>query len=165
VEREVVLRLASLLWRLRRATRLETGLYDIQAEDICGVVKAEHQIPPISRAVVRTATNLSTSADLIYGSQSAADAKEICIHSTQKRPLPSNSSAAFAECFLRLVSLPNYALDHLSRYEAMLWRQVSAVLLALDALERRKPQERRRVLRQKSTSSVSASLDLNDFTK
>src|SRR5215210_7569232 len=32
VERELVLRLASLLWRLRRATAMETGLLDIQAE-------------------------------------------------------------------------------------------------------------------------------------
>src|ERR1700755_293351 len=31
VERELVLRLASLLWRLRRATAIETGLFKIQA--------------------------------------------------------------------------------------------------------------------------------------
>src|SRR5262249_38479222 len=32
VERELVLRLANLLWRLRRATTMETGLFEIQAE-------------------------------------------------------------------------------------------------------------------------------------
>src|SRR3954471_21886729 len=32
VERELVLRLASLLWRLRRATTMETGLLQIQCE-------------------------------------------------------------------------------------------------------------------------------------
>src|SRR6266852_6922950 len=32
VERELVLRLASLLWRLRRATAIETDLFQIQAE-------------------------------------------------------------------------------------------------------------------------------------
>src|SRR5215469_2573723 len=31
VERELVLRLASVLWRLRRATVMETGLFEIQA--------------------------------------------------------------------------------------------------------------------------------------
>jgi uncharacterized membrane protein len=31
VERELVLRLASLLWRLRRATAMETGLFDTVA--------------------------------------------------------------------------------------------------------------------------------------
>jgi hypothetical protein len=34
VERELVLRLASLLWRLRRATRIETGLFEIQDEHL-----------------------------------------------------------------------------------------------------------------------------------
>jgi hypothetical protein len=31
VERELVLRLASLLWRMRRATSMETGLFDFEA--------------------------------------------------------------------------------------------------------------------------------------
>jgi hypothetical protein len=31
VKRELVLRLASLLWRLRRATTIETGLFEIQS--------------------------------------------------------------------------------------------------------------------------------------
>src|ERR1700739_83157 len=34
VERELVLRLASLLWRLRRATSMETGLFEDQAGDL-----------------------------------------------------------------------------------------------------------------------------------
>ncbi len=33
VERELVLRLASLLWRLRRVTTMETGLFEMQADD------------------------------------------------------------------------------------------------------------------------------------
>ena len=35
VERELVLRLASVLWRLRRATIMETGLFEIEAEHLC----------------------------------------------------------------------------------------------------------------------------------
>src|SRR5262249_56029528 len=34
VERELVLRLASILWRLRRATTMETGLFEIQAQQL-----------------------------------------------------------------------------------------------------------------------------------
>src|SRR5881392_1774827 len=34
VERELVLRLASLLWRIRRATTIETGLFEIQAKHL-----------------------------------------------------------------------------------------------------------------------------------
>ena len=37
VERELVLRLASLLWRLRRATAIETGLFEIQARQLLRV--------------------------------------------------------------------------------------------------------------------------------
>jgi hypothetical protein len=37
VERELVLRLASLLWRLRRATTMETGLFEIQADHQSGM--------------------------------------------------------------------------------------------------------------------------------
>jgi hypothetical protein len=45
---------------------------------------------------------------------------------------------------LRLANLPNFALDRLIRYEATLWRESRQILLALDALDRRKPQERTR---------------------
>jgi hypothetical protein len=34
VERELVLRLASILWRLRRATTMETGLFEIQVQQL-----------------------------------------------------------------------------------------------------------------------------------
>jgi hypothetical protein len=60
------------------------------------------------------------------------------------KPEPVDLAADLARCFLRLANLPNFALDRLSRYEAVLWRQVGQILFALDALDRRKPQDRRR---------------------
>src|SRR5437660_6516309 len=45
VERELVLRLASLLWRLRRATTMETGLFEIQAEHLRGYRQARQLLP------------------------------------------------------------------------------------------------------------------------
>jgi hypothetical protein len=41
-ERELVLRLASLLWRLRRATSMETGLFEIQADHLTKFRKVRH---------------------------------------------------------------------------------------------------------------------------
>jgi len=38
VERELILRLASLLWRLRRATVMETGLFEISSQAICAII-------------------------------------------------------------------------------------------------------------------------------
>jgi hypothetical protein len=54
---------------------------------------------------------------------------------------PVHPGADLARCFLRLANLPNFALDRLSRYEAILWPQVGQILFALDALDRRKPQD------------------------
>src|ERR1044071_5865563 len=51
LERELVLRLASVLWRLRRATTMETGLFDIQAEHLRGL-KQPDQMRRNSREVV-----------------------------------------------------------------------------------------------------------------
>src|SRR5580700_189404 len=52
VERELVLRLASLLWRLRRATTIETGLFEIEAQHL-SEAGPSHQISRASREVVR----------------------------------------------------------------------------------------------------------------
>ena len=51
VERELVLRLAGLLWRLRRATTMETGLFEIQADHLSGF-RQNRQARPASREVV-----------------------------------------------------------------------------------------------------------------
>jgi hypothetical protein len=51
--------------------------------------------------------------------------------------------AEIIRCYLGLANMPNFALDRRSRYEAALWRQAGQVLFALDAFDRRKPQERR----------------------
>ena len=50
VKRELVLRLASLLWRLRRATTMETGLFEIQADQLSEFKHVHHQVrrPKIS---------------------------------------------------------------------------------------------------------------------
>src|SRR6202007_2446119 len=46
VERELVLRLASLMWRLRRATTMETGLFEIQAEHLKDFRRGPPPLPP-----------------------------------------------------------------------------------------------------------------------
>ena len=51
VERELVLRLASLLWRLRRATTMETGLFEMQADQLREFRQAR-QVHPDSRKIV-----------------------------------------------------------------------------------------------------------------
>jgi len=137
VERELVLRLASLLWRLRRATMMETGLFEIQAEHLSSY-RQSHQLPANSRDIIDAALER---ADLGNHDSGAEDR----VHTMFRSGINSDDpNIEFARCFLRLANLPNFVLDRLSRYEATLWRQVGRILFALDALDRRKPQERTR---------------------
>jgi hypothetical protein len=137
VERELVLRLASLLWRLRRATTLETGLFEVQARQ---VEEASHT------RVVRPEPSAHPKSDrtLICGREQQ---QERCSAaegwSSTKSGLPAERfTADLTSCFLRLANLPTWPLDRRSRYEATLWRQAYRILFALDALNRRKPRER-----------------------
>jgi hypothetical protein len=149
VERELVLRLAGLLWRLRRATTMETGLFEIQADHLREFRQAR-QLLPASRDV---AYALFGRAEPIINnrepaSHSITNTTEALL-SSEPYPIGPTLDPALdlARCFLRLANLPNFALDRLSRYEATLWRQAVRILYTLDALDRRKPQERRRRLR------------------
>jgi hypothetical protein len=130
VERELVLRLASLLWRLRRATTIETGLFEIEAEHLSEAGRSD-QISPASREVVRTLFGPRASA-------SSPDSLPACSARVSVDP-----ASQLTRCYLRLANLPSFALDRLSRYEVTLWRQAAQVLFTLDALDRRKPQERK----------------------
>ena len=142
VERELVLRLASLLWRLRRATTIETGLFDIQADHLKDFRKAR-RISPASHEIVYALFNASSEQQpASHGLANETETNPVRgAVSTQRQAAPD---VELARCFLRLCNLPNYALDRLSRYEATLWRQAGQILYALDVLDRRKPQERRR---------------------
>jgi hypothetical protein len=53
VERELVLRLASLLWRLRRATTMETGLFEFQATHLSGFRQGQPSSTDVSRSCLR----------------------------------------------------------------------------------------------------------------
>ena len=61
VERELVLRLASLLWRLRRATTMETGLFEIQAQQLHDY-RQNRQLLLNSREVIHTMFRRAESA-------------------------------------------------------------------------------------------------------
>jgi len=146
VERELVLRLASLLWRLRRAITIETGLFGIQADHLSGFRHAR-RADPAYRDVVYALFGRAEAADggQVPTSGGITNDTEPVSGTDPKSCDPAIGPAAeLGRCFLRLANLPNFALDRLSRYEATLWRQVAQILFALDALDRRKPQERRR---------------------
>ena len=115
VERELVLRLASLLWRFRRATSVETGLLQIQ----CEISAAAHPAP-------------------------SKPTGEVCEVIEIFQSGPDGTGEALARCFLGLAGLDNGIFERLGRYEAALWRQVSQTIFTLQHLQWRTPRSRYR---------------------
>jgi hypothetical protein len=140
VERELVLRLASLLWRLRRATAIESGLFKIQARLLLQFRR--------SRQAHQKQQNI------VHSMYRGAAATEGDMRHTEDQPTDALGAASSAEptdqlddltgSFIRLTNLPTYPLDRLSRYEATLWRQACQMLFTLQCLDRRKPWEKLR---------------------
>jgi hypothetical protein len=141
VERELVLRLASVLWRLRRATTVETGLFEIQAGRLRDYRESRRLLED-SRDVIQAVFRRPAASTAQAPVEDVFD--EIEKVSDWRTKATAAHPVEFARCFLRLVNLPSFALDRLSRYEATLWRQAGRILFALDASDRRKPQERTR---------------------
>ena len=139
VERELVLRLASLLWRLRRATTIESGLFKIQAKHLLQFRRrrqAHWQRQEIIDGVYRNALAMEEPQDDETSSSTLAPDPPSTIE-------PADPFDDLTRAFVRLSNLPTRPLDRLSRYEATLWRQACQILFTLQCLDRRKPWERR----------------------
>ena len=131
-----------MLWRLRRATTMETGLFKFQADHLSGF-KQSRQGKPVSREIVYALFGRADPVSFDPTSHAITNETEAVPSSGSSSVEPAaDPTADLARCFLRLANLPNFALDRLSRYEAIIWRQAGQILFALDALDRRKPQER-----------------------
>src|SRR3974377_752117 len=111
VERELVLRLASVLWRLRRAIGIESGIFESVPQ---GSAK---QDDPLSGGAQ---VNLATDRLYVVCATPSRDAR-----APQDVPLKT----AIANRFLRLAELPTLPLDRLSRYEHLLWRAPPQLLI------------------------------------
>jgi hypothetical protein len=117
VERELVLRLASLLWRLRRIIAIETDLFRVQAE------------------ILRERRNEMLTMHGTHPNR----APEVLTLAESDR-LGCNGPASPREltyCFLRLGNLDSGAFERLGRYDAALWKQTAHTLLLLGSIRRR----------------------------
>jgi hypothetical protein len=128
IERELVTRLTSLLWRLRRATAIETGLFEMQADPLAGFRQS-------LRSAMRSPTYFGRHGAPVSMERTAADTRSSMDH-IDVRTATFNAGGApnLTQCFLRLASHANFAFDRLSRYEVNLWRQAAQVMFALDSL-------------------------------
>jgi hypothetical protein len=126
IERELVLRLASVLWRLRRATGIETSLFESAAGPALE--------PRYSGLTLIAGSDASKDNQITTAKPSAAAAvSEPGLDRTKN----------IGDVFLRLAALPTFPLDRLSRYEYMLWRQARQLVCTLESLRRRKRQPSR----------------------
>ena len=131
VEQELVHRLASLFWRLRRATSIETGLLRMQSEILHAFRTSRPNAAKLSAGEgtpwAFDGNGPEFRQDVISGANG-----EQGLH-----PHAANASRDIAISFLRLANLDNDIVDRLSRYEAALWRQLAQTLFTLQALKRR----------------------------
>jgi hypothetical protein len=132
IERELVLRLASLLWRIRRATSIETGLLRIQAEILRG---RRHAPKPDKDCAIGPNLRNSSNGSCEDYRTNAVDRQyeELAVS-------PESAVSTWREltyCFLRLTNLDNGAFDRIGRYETCLWRQIAQTLFALQAINKR----------------------------
>jgi hypothetical protein len=131
VERELVLRLASLLWRLRRATSIETDLLRIQAEILRDRrEKRRSQDQPHEPHSVRLRV-LDSDDEPANGwnDNRPSDGESRHPNSTFSRDLTHG--------FQRLANLDNGVFERLGRYETALWRQVAQILFVLQPARHR----------------------------
>jgi hypothetical protein len=126
VERELVLRLASVLWRLRRATSIETGLFKAQVRHVLQF-----------RGPRQALRNGHHTVD-----EENQDAPGTENDQRQHLDHPAGAENDLTRSFIHLNNQPACPLDRLSRYEATLWRQACQILFTLQCLSRRKPWSR-----------------------
>jgi hypothetical protein len=113
VERELVLRLASVLWRLRRATGIETSLFE-------SAIKQSGQLEVFNRAT----------ADLLL-SQLFLEPKDESNKVLSSDPIRKKQISA---TFVRLTEMPICPMSRLNHYEYVLWRQARQIVMTLKSL-------------------------------
>jgi hypothetical protein len=128
-ERELVARLASMLWRLRRATSIETGLFQIQGEFVRQQRAATH-----SR---RRTVPVPEWHDELDDVRTIDGTAIVSSHADETTETLSERSEILADCFLQVGRLGYGSFDLLHRYEAALWRQAAQLIFILQSASRR----------------------------
>jgi hypothetical protein len=129
IERALVARLASLLWRLRRATAIESGLFQIQGQILHD--RQNHNDP---NDPLRVFYKLLKYPHLT--SESGNQAADQTAISEPKRSAHPIDPIEMAVCFLRLENFNTGKLDLVGRYETRLWRQLAQAIILLNLMRR-----------------------------
>ncbi len=141
IEHELVARLASLLWRLRRSTLIETNLFQLQGrlameQKFKGQVGSDNANPGM-----RILYRLLRSPESVVPSQVTSNTPELTNHGANVANARESSSGNPnpATIYLRLCNLSSFPIERINRYETALWRQVAQLLFILEACRKRLP--------------------------
>ena len=121
VARELVLRLASLLWRLRRANAIEADLFEIQAE----------RLAPPQVEIGSPVQKREASVDHAFESALGDENREWQQCNDHLAEQYKKCVRGLTHSFLRLAKMDSRAFERLNRYEVALWRQTRQTLFAL----------------------------------
>ena len=163
IERVLVERLASLLWRLRRAVAIETGLFQAQGPNLRR--ERESRSYDTNNACEMTIDPIQVFRNLLGQNKPVRAERKSPVHKlpNQDPPVqdpphcaPSNSTqtqeniatasinnptgdtprcTALSHRFLRLASTECGVLERIERYEVSLWRQVAQTVLMLNSMQ------------------------------
>jgi hypothetical protein len=133
VELELVYSLANLLWRLRRARTIETGLLDIQGEFLALEEPSDVPNKAVPPAIRPRANGIEKAHDSNGRHHPGISEEKMCSRGSQRER--STSAHRMAQCFMRLCALGSL-LDRAGAYENRLWRQTAQTIWILDAIRR-----------------------------
>jgi hypothetical protein len=146
VEHALASRLASLLWRLRRATAIEGGLFEAEVRSLREQPASDSPSIHKPDEMLRALFNLYP----LPGRQQLPDAPHNRNSSTSDGTLDSTLAGDqgarpdLAQSFLQLAHTDNGVLDRLIRYETALWRQAAQTIVLLNTFKWRAQDQRRR---------------------
>ncbi len=122
VQRELVLRLASVLWRLRRSTAIESALFEAMAGERPSSTSSNSAVSKVIAMSSRRTDRLSP--ETRYSAENALN-EFVC------------TPEDLAKAFIRLTAHGTFPLDRLTRYEQLLWRQARQLVSTLHTPKRR----------------------------
>jgi hypothetical protein len=134
-ELELVARLVSLLWRLRRAVAIESGILAVQTTHLRKgtTSNAQYASDTLGQfyALIPALTPRSQ-----FNCDHAAGALSGPPNKTVARSDKHTVIAAIANSFLKTASREGVVFDRLGRYEIRLWRQAVQTILLLNTINR-----------------------------
>jgi hypothetical protein len=142
-------RLASLLWRLRRACAIETGLFEMQGE-LPSAGRRDPSRGSSQPGALQTATGANgySKGPSSNGRDNPRLSDEEPLSMTMRAaPGRWSKSRIIAQSFLRLSNSDPTLLDRAGSYEERLWRQAAQTIWTLDAMRRPPSAPARRLFR------------------